>query len=64
MKTTKKILTIEVVNEKGTITETHKINVGKDFKLLLTMDKNTHLINLDDYKISKINVWTDQTTKL
>jgi hypothetical protein len=57
-----KKLTIEVVDEKGHITEAHEIkcDVGKGYKLLIGMDKNTYMINLDDHKISKINVWTEQ----
>ena len=62
MKTTAKTLTIEVVNEKGTITATHEVkyDAGKDYKLLISMDNNTYMINLDDYKISKIKVWAEQ----
>ena len=57
-----KTLTIEMVDEKGHITEVQEINcaVDKGYKLLIGMDKNTYMINLDDYKISKINIWTEQ----
>jgi hypothetical protein len=60
-----KTLTIEVVDEKGTITATQEINcaIGKNYKLLITMEKNTYMINLDDYKISKIKVWAEQNPK-
>jgi hypothetical protein len=57
-----KKLTIEVVDEKGNITAKHEIkyDAGKGYKILISMDKNTYMINQDDYKISKINVWTEQ----
>ena len=57
-----KTLTIEVVDEKGHITEVHEVkyDAGKGYKILISMDKNTYMINQDDYKISKINVWTEQ----
>ena len=57
-----KTLTIEIVDEKGNITATHEIkyDAGKGYKILISMDKNTYMINQDDYKISKINVWTEQ----
>lgn len=62
MKTKMKKLTIEVVDEKGHITEVHEVkyDAGKGYKLLIGMDNNTYMINQDDYKISKINVWTEQ----
>ena len=57
-----KTLTIEIVDEKGNITATHEIkyDTGKGYKFLINLDKNTYMINKDDYKISKINVWTEQ----
>ena len=62
MKTTTKTLKIEIVDEKGKFTEAHEIkyDAGKGYKILIGMDKNTYMINLDDYKISKMNVWTEE----
>ena len=43
-----KTLTIEIVDEKGNITATHEIkyDAGKGYKILISMDKNTYMINL------------------
>lgn len=66
METTIKTLTIEVVDEKGQITATHEVkyDAGKGYKLLIDIDKNTYMINLDDYKISKIKVWAEKNPNL